>query len=90
MRFEWDEAKRLSNIGKHAIDFARARRVFDGRPCLTLKSPRAGEDRSLSIAILDGVMVSVVWTARDDETVRIISARRARDAEERKYRQLYG
>ncbi|MDP8909407.1 MAG: BrnT family toxin [Chloroflexota bacterium] len=30
--FEWDAAKRLSNLGKHGIDFLRARAVFDGLP----------------------------------------------------------
>jgi len=30
MRFVWDEAKRASNLGKHALDFADAAQVFDG------------------------------------------------------------
>jgi uncharacterized DUF497 family protein len=90
MRFEWDEAKRLSNIAKHGIDFLRVRRVFDGRSRLDVASPRMEEHRYVSVAVLDGVMVSVVWTMRGGGTVRIISARRSRDAEERKYRQLYG
>ena len=31
MRFEWDEAKRRSNIRRHGIDFLAARVVFAGR-----------------------------------------------------------
>ena len=27
--FEWDENKRLSNLGKHGIDFVDAVRIFD-------------------------------------------------------------
>jgi uncharacterized protein len=30
MEFEWDEAKRLSNIRKHGIDFAEITSIFDG------------------------------------------------------------
>jgi uncharacterized protein len=41
--FEWDEAKRLSNIEKHGIDFKVADLVFDGRPILNLLSGRESE-----------------------------------------------
>jgi len=30
MRFTWDEKKRISNIKKHGIDFARAAEIFAG------------------------------------------------------------
>jgi uncharacterized protein len=30
MEFEWDEAKRLSNIRKHGIDFTEITSIFDG------------------------------------------------------------
>jgi uncharacterized DUF497 family protein len=90
MLFEWDEAKRLSNITKHGLDFVRAQRVFDDRPRMTVESSRGEEQRFLSIASLDAVLVALTWTVRDDDTIRIISVRRARDAEKRQYRQLYG
>src|SRR5687767_13961978 len=32
MRFEWDEAKRLSNIDDHQVDFIDMVQIFDGRP----------------------------------------------------------
>ncbi len=32
MKFEWDEAKRQSNLQKHGIDFRAAVRLFDVRP----------------------------------------------------------
>ena len=89
MRFEWDPAKRRSNIEKHGFDFVRARRVFDGRPAVTAPSPRMSEERFRTIAMLDGEVVVVVWTERDEDMVRIISVRRASDAEERQFRQLF-
>jgi uncharacterized DUF497 family protein len=88
MRFEWDEAKRLANIEKHGIDFVRATSAFDGRVALTIPSRRFGELRFLTVARIDGKLVSVVWTPRGQGSTRLISARRASSAEERQYRQL--
>jgi len=90
MRFEWDEAKRQSNIVKHKIDFVRARLIFDGRPHFDRHSPRGSEQRFLRIAALEGRLIAVAWTWRGKDMVGIISARRARDEEERAYRHLHG
>ena len=90
MPFEWDETKRRSNIEKHGFDFIDVQEIFDGRPRIESESSRGNEQRHLSLAMLGGKLVAVVWTLRETEVVRIISARRARNAEERQYSQLYG
>ncbi len=90
MRFEWDADKRRSNIDKHGLDFVDAQKIFDGRPRFDRESPRGDEQRCLSIAMLRDKLVAVVWTVRGTEVVRVISARRARNEEERQYRQLHG
>jgi uncharacterized protein len=90
MEFEWDSAKGRSNIAKHGFDFLDARQVFDGRPRIDIKSPRGDEYRTLSITLLNGMLVAVTWTRRSEDTVRLISVRRAKRAEDRKYRQIYG
>jgi uncharacterized protein len=46
-------------------------------------------DGFLSVGLIEGKFFAVVWTWRDD-AVRIITARRARDDEEKRYRALYG
>ena len=89
MEFEWDENKRAINLRVHGLDFTRATTLFDGRPMYTYLSPRGGEERSVSIAIEGEKFFAVVWTERN-QTTRIIPFRRARDAEERKYRAVYG
>jgi uncharacterized protein len=89
MNFEWDEQKRRANIIKHGIDFARAATVFDGRPYVDLQSSHTDEPRVLRVAMLDSVLCTVVWTMRDGLAVRIISARRSRDAEKARYRALH-
>lgn len=89
VEFEWDENKRLSNLEKHGFDFLDARRLFDGRPVFTKANERHGETRLVSTGVDNHLYYTVVWTPRD-EKIRIISFRRARDAEERNYRQLHG
>ena len=88
MEFEWDEEKRLRNIRKHKLDFVQAQLLFDGRPQLTWRSKFAAEERWQTTGIVDGDLYTVIWTSRGN-AVRFISARRARDAEERAYRDLY-
>jgi len=86
--FEWDEAKRFTNIRKHGIDFEVAQDIFDGRPILTSMGLREGEIRFTSVAELDDVLVAAIWTVRGAK-VRLISVRRARHAERRRYPQLH-
>lgn len=87
--FEWDEDKRLSNIRKHGIDFRDAQLLFDGRPVFTVPSPGDEEQRFTTTGIIGDRIYTGIWTLRD-EAYRLISARRARHAEERAYRKLHG
>jgi uncharacterized protein len=90
MEFEWSEAKRAAVLQTRGIDFVRlAHDLFDGRPILTVASPRGAEDRFVTIGPSDSRLFAVVWMWRVP-AVRIITARRARDGEERRYRALYG
>jgi uncharacterized protein len=92
LRFEWSEAKRQRNIVEKGVDFTIADRVLDGRPRLTYASPRQtprGEEmRHVSVAEVEGRFYALIWTWRG-EIIRIISARRAWHAEERRYRALH-
>jgi uncharacterized protein len=87
VEFEWDEEKRLQNIAKHNIDFFRAALAFNGRPAVVNFSPRIAEERWQTIAEIDGRVITVIWTWRG-RRCRIISARKARNAERRAYRQI--
>jgi uncharacterized DUF497 family protein len=89
MDFEWSEAKRLAVLRERQIDFIDAQALFDGRPLLTVPSPRGSEDRWVSIGELNGRLVAVIWTRRS-APIRIITARRARDGEKARYRALFG
>lgn len=87
--FEWDEAKRLRTLRERGPDFRDARLLFDGRPFYSYPSLRFGEDRVVSIGLLEQRLIAIVWTERNG-AYRIISVRRATDAEERKFRALFG
>ncbi len=55
MRYEWDEAKRQSNIQKHGIDFIGIARVFAGKT-VTILDDRLdyGENRFVTLGPLSG------------------------------------
>ena len=85
MEFEWDEAKDRSNVAKHGIDFATARRIFDG-PVLTRPDLRRdyGEPRHVSVGRAGPAVIVVAHTPRGDR-LRLISARPASRKERRSY-----
>jgi uncharacterized DUF497 family protein len=89
MEFEWSKAKRLVVLDARRLDFLDGRSLFDGRPICTALSPRGGEQRWVSIGELNNEMVAIVWTWRG-AAIRIITMRKARDEEKRRYRALYG
>ena len=85
MEFEWDEAKRQSNLEKHGVDFVDAAQVLADAP-LMLEDTRYeyGEMRCLALGELHGLLFVVAFTLRDG-AFRIISARRANARERRHY-----
>jgi len=88
VEFEWDEEKRQSNIAKHGIDFDRAATLFDGRDTVESESAYFDEPRWQTTGLVDERFMTVIWTRRGD-AIRIISARRSRDGEKRKYYENY-
>jgi uncharacterized DUF497 family protein len=81
--FDWDPSKRENNLRRRQIDFHDARFVLNG-PTIIRRSDRKGETRYMVFGFLDDVEVVFICTIRD-ETCWIISARRARRDERKKY-----
>jgi hypothetical protein len=77
MRFMWDETKRQANLKRHGLDFADAEQVFGG-PLVLMEDTREdyGEQRMIGIGLLDIVVVLIV-RVEFDETIRIVSMRKA-------------
>ena len=83
--FEWDEAKRRTNLAKHGIDFVDALAIFDGY--VDDKPDRRrdyGEERRIVLGEIARRVLVVVYTWRNGNR-RLISARRARTDERKEY-----
>lgn len=85
MNFNWDPAKRQTNLKKHGLDFAEAERVFSGET-FTFEDDRFAynEQRFISMGLLRGDVVIIAHTETQD-TIRIISMRRAEKHEQKLY-----
>ena len=89
LKFEWDEAKNSRNIRKHGLDFYDAQDLFSGEDPFFVgfeASEDYGEDRWKGIGVLKGVIVVVVvFSERGEDTIRIISLRKANYSERTAY-----
>ncbi|HZP20999.1 MAG TPA: BrnT family toxin [Bauldia sp.] len=81
--FGWHEKKREANLRIHNIDFADLKGIFDGYT-LIRRSDRHGETRYQVFGYVHGQEVAVAFTIRSD-VCWLISARRARRDERRRY-----
>lgn len=84
--FEWSAEKASSNLAKHGVDFEDAVYVFKDHLRLERIDGRDdyGEDRYITLGLVYGVELLVVYTVRD-EVIRIISARKADHHERNAY-----
>lgn len=86
----FDETKRLRNQRKHGLDLRDAARVLDAWTLDRVDDREDyGEERIVSIGLLDSRLVVVVWTERPGER-RVISMRRATPREQKSYWKEYG
>ncbi len=78
MRIEWDDAKNEQNQRKHGVSFEEAQELLlsdDDYLEIYDEAHSDTEDRFIAIGPIREGLVMVVWTERDEEAVRIISAR---------------
>jgi uncharacterized DUF497 family protein len=80
VEFEFDPAKRTSNLEKHGIDFTAVQALWDDAVRVEIPARTVDEPRWLVIGQIAGTHWSVVVTYRG-QRVRIISARRSRREE---------
>ena len=81
--YEWDEAKRESNIRKHGVDF-HAMSAFEWEEAVERFDDRHGEARWIAIGFIGLRLHVVAYTVRGD-VVRVISLRKAQPREMRDY-----
>ena len=88
VRFEWDDAKNVANQNKHGVSFEEASELFtSGENYLEIfdVDHSDDEDRFIAIGPISRGLVLVVWTERDEDVTRIISARWANPRETKLY-----
>jgi uncharacterized DUF497 family protein len=87
VRFSWDPLKAETNVRKHGVTFEEATTVF-ADPLAMVIADAAHASRTLIIgeSIRRRVLLTV-FVERDEEEIRIISARRATNRERRNYEQ---
>lgn len=89
MKVTWDDAKNRANQRKHGVSFEEAAELFrSGRDYLEIFDDEHAltEDRFIAIGPIRLGLILVVWTERDEEIVRIVSARFATRREQSLHR----
>lgn len=83
--WDWDEAKRRSNLAKHGIDFA-ALEGFDWTTAQIEPDLRRdyGEERFIAVGHIKDRLHKLIFTRRNGR-VRLISFRKANRREQRKW-----
>ncbi|HET6566331.1 MAG TPA: BrnT family toxin [Rhodothermales bacterium] len=82
--FEYDPSKSASNKAKHGIDFEEAQALWDDTRLLITPTRFVSEERFVAIGPIGSKHWAVVYTIRGD-AIRIISVRRARKNEVKRY-----
>jgi len=89
MRFLWDQNKNLVNIKKHNITFEEAKTVFFDDNARLIPDPEhsISEERFIILGITNKLRLLVVVHSykENDDTIRIISARKATKSESKYY-----
>jgi len=85
-RFQWDLDKAHSNIAKHGVRFEQAAEVFFDPFVHLVDATPEDESREAAIGLTEDLtLLFVVHAVRENEIIRIISARRATRAERKLY-----
>jgi hypothetical protein len=86
LKFRWNKAKARKNYRKHSVTFDLAKAVFNDAFAIELLDDRCdyGEARFVIIGMVEGRILYVAYSERDD-VIKMISARRATKHEEQAY-----
>ena len=84
MEFEFDSAKNLAHQEKHGISFEEAQELWDDEEAIQIPAISETEERFALLALFRSKVWVAFFTYRED-TIRLISVRRARAEEEELY-----
>lgn len=86
-KFEWRDLKAEKNAKSHGITFDTACRVFADQRAIWDDDSASSwdEDRFRVVGLVDGRVIIVSYTYREDDVIRLISARQATKRENDDY-----
>ncbi|PUB83806.1 MAG: hypothetical protein DBP01_15360 [gamma proteobacterium symbiont of Ctena orbiculata] len=88
MDFEWDPRKAAENLHKHGVDFADAVIALEDENALTIEDRDHPEQRFKTLGLgPDLKVLFVVHAERNENLIRIISARDADRSQTKQYYQ---
>jgi len=86
MELEWNLQKASENLRKHGVDFADAAIVLEDENALTIEDKDHDEQRFKTLGMGPNLnILYVVHAEREDNRIRIISARKAERSEVKQY-----
>lgn len=85
MTFEWDKKKNKLNKKKHGISFKQASDIFLDPNIVINPDTYFNEERWNAIGFVETILF-VVFTEKKENTIRIISARKATKRERDEYK----
>jgi len=86
MEYKWDKDKAVQNLHKHGVDFADAVIALEDEMALTIEDPSHYEQRFKTLGMGPELRILlVVHTECSENTIRIISARKATKHEIKQY-----
>lgn len=79
VRIDWDPPKAKANLRDHGVGFPEAATVLEDELALTREDPEAVDEQRFVTLGLSGLgnLLVIIYTYRDADTVRIISAWKA-------------
>ena len=84
--FEWDDEKEAANFRKHGIHFKTAAKVFWDPNKMIREDHEHPSETRYDVLGKVGKILFVVCTFRNQNTIRLISARIATTAEKERYK----
>ena len=92
VRFQWDQKKDEANQQKHGLSFDKAEELFTSDDYLEIHDEEhsVDEDRFIAIGAIRVGIIVVVFTEREEDIIRILSARKATKKEARLFYQYLG
>jgi uncharacterized protein len=87
MRYEWNSAKAKANVDTHGVNFAEAATVLEDDFALTREDDDALDEQRFVTLGMSGIgsLLVVVYTYREPDIVRLISAWKASKPQRSQY-----